>query len=201
MAPASSLDERPSQLDALDHISRLPDHCFLTTSEAAIFLRSSVSALKSLRSKGEGLVYRQQDAKGGSGVNQKCLYEKADLLAGQLAAKVASAAQAAVREGQFFSTLVDLVQTGAFSVAPYDQMVGMGEAAAISIVIDRRGQYDIEWLTVIEAAAKRWLNVSEHQAFADQVSNVLLREIQHIAAGVESTELSCALFEKSGVQP
>jgi hypothetical protein len=58
-----------------------------------------------------------------------------------------------------------------------------------------------EFEGIVCSAAKRWSNVPEYQAFADQVSKVLNREIQREAAGVDSTELSCAVSQNSSVQP
>jgi hypothetical protein len=89
-----------ADFDLLERLHRLPDACLLTTSEAAAFLRSSVTALERMRRDGAGPVYVQAGAKGARGTNQKCLYEKADLLAWQRERKVASSMQAAIRKGQ-----------------------------------------------------------------------------------------------------
>jgi hypothetical protein len=73
MAPKISQEELVSHLDALECVSRLPDSTFLTTSDAAIFLRSPTNALETLRIKGGGPTYSQHGGKGVAGVNQKCL--------------------------------------------------------------------------------------------------------------------------------
>jgi hypothetical protein len=93
-------DGKLKELEALAVLHSLPDSTPLTTQEAALFLRSSVSALEVLRRCGTGLVYMQHSAKGLTGPNQKCLYQKRDLLAWIESNKVSSVVQAAVRKGQ-----------------------------------------------------------------------------------------------------
>jgi hypothetical protein len=96
----SSPSQITADFDLLDRLHRLPDTCFLTTTEAAVFLRSSVSSLERMRRDGSGPPYAQDGGKGARGTNQKCFYEKSDLLAWQRKNKVASSMQAAVRKGQ-----------------------------------------------------------------------------------------------------
>jgi hypothetical protein len=179
-----------ASLDILERLHRLPDAVALTTSEAAIFLRSSVSALESMRAKGTGPVYIQGGGSGASGSNQKCLYEKADLLAWQRANKVASTVEAAVRKGQLFATLADLACAEAFWIDHHGQVMGMVEMASVATVIERLGLYDIEWLPVSEAAARTWSDLADHRKLANSVTDILRREIAHVAAAVESTELT-----------
>lgn len=89
-----------SVLDDVDRLHCLADSVPFTTKEAALFLRSSVSALEAMRRQGTGPVYIQPGAKGSVGANQKCLYQKADLLAWLDANKVSSVIEAAERKGQ-----------------------------------------------------------------------------------------------------
>jgi len=187
----SSLSQEPfAHLDVLARLHLLPDAVALTTSEAAIFLRSSVSALESMRAKGNGPVYIQGGGRGASGSNQKCLYEKADLLAWQRANKIASTVEAAVRKGQLFATLADLVEVEAFWIDHHGQIIGMVEDAPVATVIERLGLYDIEWLPVSDAAARTWSDLARHRKFADTASDILTRELSRVGAGVESTELA-----------
>jgi len=86
-------------LDIAERLHRLPDTVALTTAEAAIFLRCSVTMLERLRSSGLGPPYIQGGVKG-SGTNQRCLYEKTDLLAWIRSLKVNSKMEAAIRKGQ-----------------------------------------------------------------------------------------------------
>lgn len=179
-----------ANLDILERLHRLPDQVALTTSEAAIFLRSSVSALESMRSKGTGPAYIQGGGHGAAGSNQKCLYEKADLLAWMRANKVSSTVEAAVRKGQLFSSIADLARVEAFWVDVHDQIVGMIEEAPVGTVIERLGQYEIRWLPVAEAAARTWSDLASHRSFAEPVSNVLRQEQRRVETGIEATELS-----------
>lgn len=190
MNSQTSLQEPLAHLDVLARLHQLPDAVALTTSEAAIFLRSSVSALESMRAKGTGPVYIQGGGRGASGSNQKCLYEKADLLAWQRANKVASTVEAAVRKGQLFATLADLAYAEAFWIDHHGHVMGMVEMASVATVIERLGLYDIEWLPVSDAAARMWSDLADHRKLADAVSDTLSRELSCIAAGVESTELA-----------
>jgi hypothetical protein len=178
-----------STLDVLERLHRLPDTVALTTSEAAIFLRSSVSALESLRMKGTGPVYIQTGGKG-TGSNQKCLYQKSDLLAWQEANKLSSTMEAAVRRGQLFLTLHDVVSEEAFWVDEQSRIVGMVELSPVRIVIKRLGVFDIVWMPVIDAASKEWADLGEHKELASQVSSAMRHQLDRIAAGVESTEIA-----------
>lgn len=190
MNSQTSLQEPLAHLDVLARLHQLPDAVALTTSEAAIFLRSSVSALESMRAKGTGPVYIQGGGRGASGSNQKCLYEKTDLLTWQRANKVASTVEAAVRKGQLFATLADLACAEAFWVDHHGQIMGMVEMASVATVIDRLGLYDIEWLPVSDAAARTWSDLAGHRELADAASDTLRRELSRVRAGVESTELA-----------
>jgi hypothetical protein len=187
-----------STLDTLERLHRLPDSAALTTSEAAVFLRSSVSALESMRAKGSGPTYIQGGGQGALGSNQKCLYEKADLLAWHRANKVSSTVEAAVRKGQLFASVLELAQAEAFWVDARGQVVGMVEAAPASTVVERLGQYEIEWLPVADAAGRTWSDVDAHRALAEQASNILRRELQRIQAGLDASEIGAELGERRG---
>lgn len=186
-------DQILAALDVLDRLHRLPDTVALTTSEAAIFLRSSVSALESMRANGTGPTYSQGGSRGVVGVNQKCLYEKADLLEWLRSNKIVSTMEAAVRKGQLFSTLSAVVQTEAFWVGSEGQIVGMVERAPVSVVVSRLGMFEIAWLPAIDAASREWSDLSEHKVFAAEIECVLLSQMQRIRAGVEATDLASAL--------
>ncbi|CAH0228633.1 hypothetical protein SRABI118_02409 [Massilia sp. Bi118] len=181
---------RLADLDALARLHALPDAVALTTSEAAIFLRSSVSALESMRAKGTGPAYIQGGGRGSVGSNQKCLYEKADLLAWMRANKVSSTVEAAVRKGQLFMSVADLAREEAFWVDAHGQVVGMVEAALVGTVVERLGMYEIAWLPVADAAARTWSDLASHRTLAGAVSNVLRSELLRAEAGVEASEIA-----------
>lgn len=162
----------------------------MTTCEAAVFLRSSVSALESMRAKGTGPTYIQGGGRGAIGSNQKCLYEKADLLVWQRENKVTSTVEAAIRKGQLFISIEDLARVEAFWIDAHGQIVGMVEAAPVAIVIERLGLFDIEWLPVADAVARLWNDLANHRGLAALVSDILRRELERVGAGVESTEIA-----------
>lgn len=186
-------NEPLAQLDVLARLHALPDAVALTTSEAAVFLRSSVSALEAMRTAGTGPTYIQAGVKGSRGSNQKCLYEKADLLAWQRANKISSTVEAAVRKGHLFTTLGDLGQPEAFWVDAHGQVVGMVEAASVSTVIERLGVFNIEWMRPADAAGRTWGNVAEHRAFGGALINILQQELNKIAAGFDASEIASAV--------
>lgn len=192
-----STDQIIATLDILDRLHRMSDGVPLTTSEAAIFLRSSVSALEYMRAQGTGPTYSQAGANGVVGSNQKCLYEKADLLAWIRSNKVTSTMEAAVRKGQLFSTLFDAVQTEAFWIDSKGHVIGMVEQALVSVVVARLGIVDIAWMPATDAASMEWTDLASHQAFAAEMDDVLASQSRRIRAGVESTELGSALSEPS----
>lgn len=177
-------------MDVLARLHLLPDAVALTTSEAAIFLRSSVSALEAMRAKGTGPTYIQGGGRGASGSNQKCLYEKADLLEWQRAHKVSSTVEAAVRKGQLFATLADIAAMEAFWIDPDGRIMGMVEQAPTGLVIARLGLFEIEWLAVSDAAARAWGDVADHEALVGAVSDILRRELSRAEAGLESSEMA-----------
>lgn len=190
MSKSSDSNSLLSHLDVLARLHSLPDAVALTTSEAAVFLRSSVSALESMRSKGIGPAYIQGGGRGAVGSNQKCLYEKGDLLDWMRANKVSSTVEAAVRKGQLFMSVADIAREEAFWLDGQGQVVGMVEATLVDTVIERLGAYEIAWLPVVDAAARAWSDLANHKALADAVSNVLRKELLRAQAGVEASEIA-----------
>lgn len=89
-----------ASLDLLDRLHRLPMTVVLDTKLTAAFLGTSVSTLERMRVKACGPTYVQTGARGARGVNQKCLYQIADLLVWIDAQKVKGSMQAAIRKGQ-----------------------------------------------------------------------------------------------------
>jgi hypothetical protein len=193
MDTTSPQQELLHRLDVLARLHCLPDSAALTTSEAAVFLRSSVSALEAMRAKGTGPTYIQGGGKGAAGSNQKCLYEKADLLAWQRANKVRSTVEAAVRKGQLFVSIQDLARLEPFWVDKRSQVVGMIEAEAVAIVLTRLGFYDIEWLPVADALARSWNDIGSHRAIGAQASNLLRQQLHRIEAGLVASEIAATL--------
>lgn len=188
-----STDQILASLDILERLHRLPDTVALTTSEAAVFLRSSVSALETMRANASGPAYSQAGARGAAGANQKCLYEKADLLAWQRSNKVASTMEAAVRKGQLFSTIFDVARVEAFWIDPSGRVAGMVEQTLVGEVVARLGVVDIAWMPAIDAASMEWTELLQHRAFASEIESVLVSQTRRIHAGVEATDLGASL--------
>lgn len=178
-----------AEFDILDRLHRLPDTVALTTAEAAIFLRSSVSALESHRMKGTGPHYIQAGVKG-AGSNQKCLYLKGDLLAWHEANKISSTMEAALRKGQLFASLYGAINEEAFWIDEQERIVGMVEQASLHIVLERLGVFEIVWLPVIDAVSQQWADLAQHKGLAEQVSSVMRQQLDRVAAGVEATEIA-----------
>ncbi len=177
-------------VDVLDAIHSLHPATLLTTSEAAIFLRTSVTKMERLRKDGDGPAYIQGGGLNAKGSNQTCLYEKGDLLAWVKGNKVSSSLEAAVRKGQTFATIFDLADHHAFYLAKDGSVESMVEENLLSTVVERIGQWDIIWLTPIEAASRRWSDLTRHQDFAAGVESVLSQASRGVQSGIESTDIA-----------
>ena len=175
--------------DVMTILLNLPNNAQLTTSEAALFLRRSVTTLERWRVSGEGPDYIQSGKAGAKGTNQSILYEKADLVAWTQANKVSNTMQAAVRKGQAFITLMDLTQTEPFYVDEDGNIESMAESNPLETVMERIGGWKLTWLTPLNAAEGRWNDLSAHKDFAAGVEQVLANASKSIKSGVESSDI------------
>ena len=182
-------------VDALQAIQALAPSTMLTTSEAAIFLRISVTKLERWRKSGEGPTYSQSGGANAIGTNQMCLYEKADLLAWLKGNKVSSSLEAAIRKGQAFATIFDLAEHEAFYLDKNGNVESMVEENLLGTVVERIGQWDILWMTPVEAASRRWTDLASHQAFAESVQSVLTKSLRSVQTGVDSTDIASVVRE------
>ena len=178
--------------EVLEAIHALNPNIMLTTSEAAIFLRTSVTKMERLRKSGDGPTYSQAS---GAGTNQSCLYEKADLLAWLKGNKVSSSLEAAIRKGQAFATIFDLAEHEAFYLDKNGSVESMVEENLLGTVVERIGQWDILWMTPVEAASRRWTDLARHQAFAESVQSVLTKSLRSVQPGVDSTDIASVVRE------
>ncbi|MFL9954223.1 hypothetical protein PQR65_12530 [Paraburkholderia nemoris] len=187
----SSLDAALKTYEVLTALHALPDQAALTTAEAALFLRLSPKSLERMRLDGSGPLYVQAGARGSRGGNQKCLYLKADLLAWQQASQVSNAMEAAIRKGQAFRTIFDLVDEAPFYLDTDGRIAGMGEDEPLSVVIERLGSgaWDIVWLPFVEAAGRQWVSLSAHQKCGRAVLAALANAEQKVIAAIEATNL------------
>ena len=182
-------------VDVLDAIQALPPATLLTTSEAAIFLRTSVTKMERLRKDGDGPTYVQGGGAKAKGSNQTCLYEKADLISWLRGNKVSSSLEAAVRKGQAFSTIHDLGEQEAFYQAKDGSIDSMVVENLLGTVVDRIGNWDIVWLRPVDAASRRWKDPTKHREFAAGVQAVLSQALHGIQCGVEATDISSVASE------
>lgn len=178
-----------SSLDALTLLHALPQTVALTTSEAAIFLRISVTTLERLRKAGGGPQYIQGGSLGAKGTNQSCTYLVADLFAWQKANTVQSSMAAAVKKGQTFATIFDIAEPEAYYLSVSGSVESMVDENTLATVLERVGIWGIVWMNAVEAASRPWTHFSKHKKFAAGVQSVLANAVAGVYAGLESTEL------------
>lgn len=197
MAQVNCNGQKMAAVDALQLLYALPPQIPLTTSEAAIFLRLSVTTMERMRKNGGGPQYVQGGSPGAKGTNQSCSYIKQDLLKWQSDHKVDSSMMAAIRKGQTFATLFDLVEPAAFYVDARGTVESMVEENLLGTVVERIGLWDVQWLTPVEAASRRWTDLSKHKEFASGVQSVLSDAVQGVQGGVDSTDIASAALDAS----
>lgn len=185
-------------VDVVNAIDSLNSGVFLTTSEAAIFLRTSVTKLERLRKEGGGPPYSQGGGTGAKGTNQSCLYEKEDLLAWVRGNKVSSSREAAIRKGQAFVTIHDLAELQPFYLDKNGAIESLVEENSLGTVVERIGSWSVIWLSAVEAASRMWSELSAHQAFAASVASVLSTCQQSVASGLAATDIASVTQEGKG---
>ena len=176
--------------DVLIRLNALPDSTTLTSSEAALFLRQSITQFDRLRKSGQGPAYMQGGSYGAKGTNQACTYHVKDLKAWQSGIKVASPLEAAIRKGQAFASIFELGQQEAFYVDPHGNVEAMCERMQVQTVIERLGQWEIVWMTPVEAASREWSDLTAHKSFAGEIQTVMGKAASGIAAGVDATDMA-----------
>ncbi|WP_414442482.1 helix-turn-helix domain-containing protein [Burkholderia sp. 22PA0106] len=191
----ASLDAALKTYEVLAALHALPDQAALTTAEAALFLRLSPKTMERMRLDGSGPAYVQAGAKGARGANQKCLYLKSALLQWQRANQVSYAMEAAVRRGQAFRTIFDLVIEAPFYLRSDGAIVGAAEDTRLDVVIGRfgAGEWPLIWLPVVDAASREWSDPAVHQDFALQVQSALAIASQRITVAVDASNIGAAL--------
>ena len=176
-------------LTVLERLARLPASALLTSSEAALLLRISLSTLERKRRDGSGPVYCQSGEIGAKGSNQKCVYIKADLDAFVKASRVGSSMEAAVRKGQMegspsqrsiFNRLEDLNIKRAFYVTASQKVDADIEYASMDTFIARLGKWKIVWMNALEASAASWVWPSQRSAFVQRVKPILQRTLSDV---------------------
>lgn len=195
MAQVTYNNQKLSAAEVWTMLNALPPDIPLTTSEAAIFLRESVTSMERMRKDGSGPVYSQSGGANAKGTNQKCLYDKSDLLAWKESNKVTSSLQAAIRKGQAFATIFDLAQHEAFYLDAKGNVESMVEENLLGTVLERLGKWNIIWMTPIEAASRRWTDLGKHQEFAAGVQSVLSNALHGVQCGIDATDIALVTAE------
>ena len=98
--------------------------------------------------------------------------------------------EAAIRKGQTFATIHDLAEQEAFYVDQKGAVESMALENLLGTVIERLGDWDIVWMTPIEAAARRWTDLGKHQEFAAGVQEILSRSLRSVESGLEATDIA-----------
>jgi hypothetical protein len=185
--------EKMKVVDILNTLHALHPDASLTTSEAAIFLRTSVTKMERLRKDGGGPTYSQGGGLSAKGTNQSCLYAKGDLIAWLGGNKVSSVHEAAIRKGQMFATIFDLAEHHAFYLDDDGNVESMVEENLLGTVVERIGHWDILWMSPVAAASRRWTDLASHKEFAEGVQAVLSNAQNGILEGVEGTDIAGSL--------
>lgn len=180
-------------VDVLNAIQALHPEIPLTTSEAAIFLRTSVTKMERMRKEGGGPTYSQGGALGAKGTNQTCYYLKGDLIAWLKGNQVSNSLQAAVRKGQAFATIFDLAEQEAFYVDERGAVESMVVENLLGTVVERVGIWSQIWMTPVEAASRAWSSLDKHNEFAASVRVVLSNALRGVDAAVEATGIAKSL--------
>lgn len=190
MKPVNFNGQKMSTVDALNALAALDPSMALTTSEAAIFLRTSVSTLERWRTAGTGPEYSQALVMGAKGTNQAITYIKQTLMDWQKKNTVSGSKMAATMKGQMaFATIFDLAEVQAYYLDADGNVESMVEDNLLGTVVERIGQWDIAWMPATEAAARTWLDLDQHREFAAQVGQVLKNALRASEQGVESTDV------------
>ena len=184
------LSKMLEELAVLEILARLPNDIALTSAEASVFLRLSISTLERLRSSGSGPKYIQGGRVGTKATNQKCMYRKQALIDWQMANELSDSMQAAMRKGQTFVSLSDLLIPVPVWRDPQGALGGLVDKTPIDTCMERIGVWDIEWIPAHEAACEIWNNLTEHRSFSSQIQKVMNRELHRIQQAEEGTELS-----------
>ena len=196
MAPVKFGGKIISSLDALTMLHALPPTVALTTSEAAIFLRVSVSTLERQRKAGGGPVYIQGGSLGAKGTNQSCTYLVSDLIGWQKANAVTSSMAAAVKKGQMFTSVFDLAQLEAYYLDAGGNVESSVEENTLETVADRIGMWDILWMDAVEATSRQWTDLDNHRRLAEMVQSVLARATASVHAGLDCTDMASVTLEQ-----
>ncbi|MBA2672986.1 hypothetical protein [Ramlibacter sp.] len=188
--------ERMRRVDVLTLITMLPDDALLTTSEAAVFLRRSVSKMERMRVDGNGPPYVQDaPAPGSKATNLAVLYEKAAMKSWVKSHTASKAMDHAALQGRTFATLLDAVDEMAFYFDGQGRVEGAVENFTVAQVIEGLGRRRIVWMPAAEGCSRPWANLAAHKELADQVLAALSRSSRAIEQSLQATDIGEGLAE------
>ena len=184
--------QKMSIVDVLNCLYALADEVMLTTTEAAIFLRVSVTTMERWRRQdGVGPEYIQPGVAGAKGTNQSCYYLKSALIAWQKKNTVTGSLAAAIRKVQTFTTIFDIAESLPYYLNPNGDVESMVENNTLGTVVERVGQnWEVVWMPATEACSRRWSSLAAHKDLADKVQDVIAGIRIGISNSVEATEIA-----------
>lgn len=103
--------------------------------------------------------------------------------------------EAAIRKGQAFKSIFDLAEHEAFYLDKQGNVESMVAENLLGTVVERVGQWDILWMTPVEAASRRWTDLSRHRDFAESVQDVLTKCLRGVQNGVDATDIASVARE------
>jgi hypothetical protein len=178
-----------NEISVIDMLHRLPDSASLKSSEAAIFLRVSVTTLERLRKKKTGPIYTQFGESGDRSFNQTCRYIKGDLIVYQNIHRVCNTIDAAKRRGLSFVSFeapvpkrseLDLTTKRPFYIDVKGYLIGSVEDTMLQEVIERLGSTEIVWHHPVSAILMKWsseVNFIQYSQGVKATMSLALRQI------------------------
>ena len=100
-----------------------------------------------------------------------------------------------IRKGQAFATIFDLAELEAFYVDPAGNVESMVVENTLGTVVERVGEWDIHWMSPVDAASRRWIDPAKHGQFAQGVRSVLGQSLRGIEGGLEATDIASLIDE------
>jgi hypothetical protein len=187
--------QKMSIVEVLNCLNALNDEVMLTTTEAAIFLRVSVTTMERWRRQdGVGPEYIQPGVAGAKGTNQSCYYLKSALIAWQKKNTVTGSLAAAIRKVQTFSTIFDIAESLPYYLNPNGDVESRVENNTLGTVVERVGKtWEVVWMPATEACARRWSSLAAHKEIAEQVQKTLSDIQTGITNSVEATDIAESL--------
>lgn len=188
--------EKLRRVDVLVLLTQLPDGALLTTSEAAVFLRRSVSKMERMRVDGNGPAYIQDPPPPGSkAMNLAVLYEVGALREWAKKNTASRAMEHAAMHGRTFATLMDAVEEMAFYVDEQGRVEGAVENFTVAEVIVGLGRRRIAWLPAVEGCSRPWKSLSAHKEFAEPILQALSNAKRAVEQSIESSDFEESIRE------